>query len=193
MFGPRLSLTIHLISYIGTIVFGTGAILTPTVFFDYYKQQNRMTDEDAKAFDMITGVLTGASFGLIMNLCCLQRRGVVLSLRKSWRESCFRSAMVTTAAAAGSSAVVPTGEIFDIGIDAVNKNPIHYYIPKISNVRNSTSVATIPSSSKIKPKQVRHTYAFGSSYNTNMKRSYMKREFPPVRDIRSYRESDGTV
>ncbi len=176
MFGPRLSLAIHLISYIGTTLFGTGAILTPTVFFDYYKQQNGMTDEDVKGFDTITGVLAGASLGLIVNMICLQSRGVILSFRKSWRESCFRSATASAVASASAS----VGETVDVGI-TINKNPTHYYIPKLNNVRHSTSATMI----KNKSKQIRH------SYNSNMKRSYMKREFPPIKDIQSYR--DGTV
>lgn len=174
MFGPKLSLTIHLISYIGTTLLGTASILTPTVFFDYYKEQNGINNEDMKGFDMITGILAGGSFALLVNLCCLRQRGVILSFRKSWRESChccccrFYSRELT---------VLPT---FSPNVDIQNhKNPNHYYIPKSDGVRQASQII------RVEPRIIRYTMppriaTYG--LKTNMKRSYMKRDFPPIRD-----------
>ena len=192
MFGPRLSLTIHMISYIGTTLLGTGAILTPTVFFDYYKQQNGMNDEDMKGFDMITGILSGASFALLVNLYCLQQRGIIISLRKSWREVCSRVLSSSSTTATTTNKInVQTGATapelvvtYDIGI---HKNPNHYYIPaKINGFRHASQIGMDPVAT---PKQIRYTMPSRITtpgFKANMKRSYMKRDFPPIRDITNH-------
>ena len=198
MFGPRLSLTIHMISYIGTTLLGTGAILTPTVFFDYYKQQNGMNDEDMKGFDMITGILSGASFALLVNLYCLQQRGIILSLRKSWREVCSRvlpssSSSTTNRINVQTGATAP--EIVNDDI-SIHKNPNHYYIPKINSIRHASQIGVEPISSGpsvVGSRRIRYTMPGttpatmpGTSFKVNMKRSYMKRDFPPIRDITNH-------
>jgi hypothetical protein len=174
MFGPRLSLMIHITMYIGSALLGTGAILTPTVFFDYYKQQNGMSDEDANAFDMITGVLAGASLACFVNLYCLQRRGMIVPCRKSWRESCS-----SPKSTVGATAVIMPE---DVGIRiTVHKNPSHYYIP---NVRQPSTV-TPSTMGPMQPKQIRYTMPprIGSvTYKKHMKTSYMKKQFSPIKD-----------
>ena len=154
--------------------------MTPTVFFDYYKEQNGMNNEDMKGFDLITGILAGGSFALLLNLCCLQQRGIIVSFRKSWREVCC-SRMTPVKNNSIIGATVPVEPVAsDIGIK-IHKNPNKYYIPKSNGIRQVSHVAN-------ETKRVRYTMPPRIAPNSsnpikiNMKRSYMKRDFPPIRD-----------
>jgi hypothetical protein len=189
MFGARCSLAFHIVSMLGSITSLVGSILTPTVFFNMYKDQNKMTDTD---INMITGIFAGVSFGIILNVYILQRMGIIMAFNTIYKEFCWSRS---------NNIQIHSNQSADTTDDIINihKNPHHYYIPSnkriyyISDFTHlrlpppviDTSVAkTLPTSRSLKNnKLVFKPVTPGNIHNPDFKQSYAKYLFSPSKQF----------
>jgi hypothetical protein len=199
MFGARCSFTFHILSIIGSITSLVGSILTPTVFFNIYKEHTQMTEEDMNGFDMISGICVGTGIGFIMNMYCLQRRGIIMPIGRCFKEVCCPpSNNIVDSSEIGVSVSVGADSGAGVGgsvgskvhpentqILKLHKNPQHYYTPsskrvyRVSDIRITPSVNLNSSFHPINPGNIRNS-TFKN--NKNFKQSYAKYSFTPTKN-----------